>query len=172
MLSPCKGHLITSGYPSDRRFHDCHQRTWRLSNYNQLQKELRHSLLITVQCVSFKSAHLQPPCPPKQSYFESAKSVSQTFFTCSSKVSSLESLSSFKRTKFTLKLFSSLTFTVGPIRVQPNNERMATGSPLPPRLSSRTRNASGTLHPISTLTSLPSISGSSMPLRCGHLSTL
>lgn len=99
---------------------------------------------------------------------ESTKSVFHNCFTCNSSNSSFLPFSN--RTKFTLILVSSETFSVGPIKVQPSNDRIetATGSRLPPCLSSSTQNASGTLEPISNLTCLLSISSNSISLRCGH----
>ena len=39
----------------------------RPSDYNkQLQKELRHSLFISLQCVSFKSTHPSNPTSPQE----------------------------------------------------------------------------------------------------------
>ena len=60
--SPWMGHLITSGDPSDRRFHDC-------------------------QCSLFFNGN-----GDFRTRYRITKSVSQKFLTCSSKVSSLELL--------------------------------------------------------------------------------
>ena len=58
---------------------------------------------------------------------------------------------------------------VGPCSVQPSNVRVACGSPLAPRRSSRDQKTSGVSLPIKSDICLTSISGRSIPCKCCHL---